>query len=105
MSLPRVLFLLAIAMSGALALPAAEAAPDSNTPKEVFNFALLDHQGRMHELRRMDARAVVLFFTANECPIARQSVTKLRKLREAYATRGVAVLMVNSAPGDDRKSI
>ena len=81
------------------------AAPADPTPKEVLNFAMLDHRGRFHELRRVDGKAVVLFFTANECPIARQCASKLRKLREAYATRGVEVFMVNSAPGDDRKSI
>ena len=75
------------------------------TPKEVLNFALIDHRGRIYELRRSGAQAVVLFFTANECPVARQSASKLRKLREAYSSRGVEVLMVNSNPADDRKSI
>jgi len=84
---------------------ASDASPADPTPKEVLNFALIDHQGRLYEMRRLDAKAVVLYFTANECPVARQSATKLRKLREAYATRGVQVFMVNSAPADDRKSI
>jgi peroxiredoxin len=75
------------------------------TSGEVLNFALLDHRGRMHELRRGGGSAVVLFFTANECPIARQSASKLRKLREAFSERGVSVFMVNSNPADDRKSI
>ena len=75
------------------------------TSGEVLNFALLDHRGRMHELRRVGGSAVVLFFTANECPIARQSASKLRKLREAFSERGVSVFMVNSNPADDRKSI
>src|SRR5262245_14079666 len=72
---------------------------------EVLNFALLDHRGRMHELRRIGGKAVVLFFTANECPIARQSASKLRKLREACSERGVSVFLVKSSPADDRKSI
>ncbi|PYI84802.1 MAG: hypothetical protein DME26_12670, partial [Verrucomicrobia bacterium] len=80
---------------------------DSAPPKsgEVLNFALLDHRGRMHELRRIGGKAVVVFFTANECPIARQSASKLRKLREAFSERGVSVFMVNSSLADDRKSI
>src|SRR5437867_2324466 len=38
--------------------------------EEIINFALLDHRGQSHELRRADARAVVIFFTGNGCPIA-----------------------------------
>src|SRR5262245_48042721 len=86
--------------------PAALADESKPSPSgEVLNFALLDHRGRMHELRRMSGKAVVLFFTANECPIARQSASKLRKLREVFSERGVSVFMVNSNPADDRKSI
>lgn len=72
---------------------------------EVLNFALLDHRGQMHELKRLDARAVVLFFTAVECPVARQSAAKLRELRERYAAQGVQFYLVNASSGDDRKSI
>ena len=72
---------------------------------EVSNFALLDQRGEVYELRRSHAQAVVLFFTANGCPVARQSVAKLNTLREAYASRGVDILLVNSSSGDDRASI
>ncbi len=74
-------------------------------PKEVNNFALLDQRGQMHELRRVGGHAVVLFFTANGCPVARQNVSKLKTLRDLYADRGVSIFMVNSSSGDDRKSI
>jgi len=72
---------------------------------EVANFALYDQRGRLYELRRTDSRAVVLFFTANGCPIARQSAAKLDRMRDAYAARGIDVLLVNSSSGDDRQSI
>src|SRR5437868_2985669 len=72
---------------------------------EVLNIALLDHQGRLHELRRLGGKAVVLFFTANDCPVARQSAGKLRALREKFSERGVSVFMVNSSMADDLKSI
>ena len=81
------------------------ASPLRAAPAEVSNFALFDQRGRMHELRRSNANAVVLFFTMNGCPVARQSASKLNKLREAYAERGVEVFMVNSSTGDDRASI
>lgn len=77
----------------------AESAP------EVSNFALLDHQGKMHELRRMEGKAVVLYFTANGCPVVRQSIPKLKVLREKLAAKGVSLLLVNSSTGDDRTSI
>lgn len=73
--------------------------------KEVSNFALLDQRGQVYELRRTPARAVVLFFTANGCPVARQYATKLETMRGAYAARGVDIVMVNSSTGDDRSSI
>jgi peroxiredoxin len=95
--LPRIL---AAVCCLALASSSARAAID-----EVLNFALLDHRGRMHELRRMDGKAVVLFFTANGCPVARQSAPKLRELKEKFGGRGVQVFLVNANSGDDLKSI
>src|SRR5262249_12360322 len=68
-------------------------------------FALLDSQGKYHELRRTKARAVVLFFTGNGCPVARQSIPKLRELRRKFADQGVVVWMVNSNSQDDRESV
>ena len=72
---------------------------------EVLNFAMLDHRGRLHELRRMGGRAVVLFFTANDCPVARQSASKLKSLRSRFFERGVEIFMVNASMADDRKNI
>ena len=72
---------------------------------EVLNFALIDHHGRLQELRRLGGKAVVLFFTANDCPVARQSASKIRVLRDKFAERGVSVFMVNSSMADDRDSI
>ena len=74
-------------------------------PVEISNFALIDQQGHLHELRRTEARVVVLFFTAIGCPVARQSAAKLNTLREKYAHRGVEVWLVNSSIGDDRAGI
>jgi peroxiredoxin len=74
-------------------------------PKEVPNFAMIDHKGRFHELRRSHAKAVVLFFTANECPVARQSYSRLRKLNKTFASKGVDFWMIDSNSSDDRESI
>src|SRR5262245_13867438 len=72
---------------------------------EVPNFALLDYHGKYYELHRTPARAVVLFFTGNGCPIARQSIPKLRELRRKFADQNVVVWMINSYSQDDRASI
>src|SRR5262249_8961050 len=65
----------------------------------------LDYRGKYYELHRTQARAVVLFFTGNGCPIARQSIPKLRELRRKFADQGVVVWMVNAYSQDDRESI
>ena len=72
---------------------------------EVPNFLLLDSRGSAHELRRAEGKAVVLFFTGNGCPIARQSIPKLRELRKQFGGQGVTFWMVNTYSQDDRASI
>lgn len=106
----RLAFLISAAsVLAAARLPAADASPEAQprmaSSGEVLNFALIDHHGRLHELRRSGGKAVVLFFTANECPVARQSASKVKALRDKYAERGVSVFMVNSSLADDRDSI
>jgi hypothetical protein len=56
-------------------------------------------------LHRTPARAVVLFFTGNGCPIARKSIPKLRELRRKFADQGVVVWMINSYSQDDRAGV
>src|SRR5215510_246363 len=97
------IFFLLVATAG---ICAAEDVQKHETPEgEVLNFALLDHHGRLYELRRMGSKAVVLFFTANDCPVARQSASKLKVLREKYGERGVSIFLVNSSLADSRKYI
>jgi hypothetical protein len=65
------------------------------------NFSLLDYSGKHYEFRRSPARAVVLFFTGSDCPIARQSGSKLQAVADAYGPKGVAVWLVNATPLND----
>lgn len=72
----------------------------------VADFALLDHEGAFHRLYyHSDAEAIVLFVQGNGCPIARSSLPALRALRERFGPRGVAFLMLNANPQDDRAAI
>jgi hypothetical protein len=68
---------------------------------DVLNFSLLDYRGKHYELRRVNARAVVLFFTGAGCPIAMQNAPKLQKLSEELEGKGVVVWMVNATPQND----
>lgn len=98
--------LIGLAVAGVLSLacparadgPEPEANPASG---EVVNFSLLDYRGKHHELRRSNARVVVLHFTGFHCPIARQNVPKLQDLAAAYKDQGVVFWMVNSATAGD----
>jgi peroxiredoxin/mono/diheme cytochrome c family protein len=84
---------------------AGDQAPVASTLSEVPNFALLDLQGRLHELRRSPGKAVVLFFVANDCPVVRQNVSKIRDLSERLTRDGVEFLLVNASPADDARAI
>ena len=97
------LLLLLLSNSVPAAEPGDERAPRRAEPKadEVVTFSLLDYKGKHFELRRAEARVVVLFFTSFGCPTARQSVSKLRSLRGQFATNGVVFWVVNSATQED----
>ncbi|MEN8182190.1 MAG: redoxin domain-containing protein [Myxococcota bacterium] len=84
----------------AVLLPlAASAAGD-----RVENFALLDEQGRFHELYyHSDAEAIVLFVQGNGCPIARNAFPILHELRRELPD--VVFLGLNANPQDDRQSV
>jgi len=85
---------------GALLVAVLCSAPDAVAkPAEVPNFNLPDLNGRNHELRRAEGKVVVLFFTGNGCPIARQSISKLKRLHEQFG-KDVTFWMVNTYSED-----
>jgi len=100
-------FLLAWAMAFCLVSQAADNPRPAHQARgeEVMNFSLLDYKGRSYELRRADVHVVVLFFTQNGCPVARQSIAKLKALRDRFSEQGVAIWLINSSTQDDRESI
>src|SRR2546425_6113490 len=91
----------AIQISALLLVALTASEPGFAKPREVPNFNLLDLNGRNHELRRAEGKAVVLFFTGNGCPIARQSVSKLKRLRERFG-HDVTFWIVNTYANDSR---
>jgi hypothetical protein len=83
----------------ALALCLGASISASAKPPEAPNFNLLDLSGRNRELHRVETRAVVLFFTGNGCPIARQSISKLKKLQNRFS-KDVTFWVVNTYAND-----
>lgn len=74
--------------------------------KRVDNFTLLDHRGEAHELYYYsDARAVVLMVQGNGCPVVRNALPDLSKVRAQYEDQGVRFLMINSNLQDSRETI
>ncbi len=88
---------------GALAAPL----PTHTRTDQVGNFALLDQNGRYHQLYRYSAtaRAVVLFAHSIDCRAMKPSIPALKALRKRYAQREVSVLLINADPRDNRSAL
>ncbi|GMU92950.1 MAG: hypothetical protein AMXMBFR4_20080 [Candidatus Hydrogenedentota bacterium] len=81
-------------------------ASEAGRPVSASNFRLEDHAGASHELYRLsDAKAVVLFFHGNGCPIVRKSVAELRAIRDEYAPQGVTFWFINGNADDRRAEV
>ena len=77
-----------------------------NPGDRVDNFQLLDQNGESHELYYLsDMKAVVIMVHGNGCPIVRNALPTLNKIRDAYQEKGVAFLLLNANLQDDRESI
>lgn len=75
-------------------------------PDYADNFRLIDHTGTSHELHyHTEASAIVLVSHGNGCPIVRGSIPELQAISEAYADKGVKVLLLNSNLQDDRDAV
>ncbi|NQX88431.1 MAG: hypothetical protein HRT77_07185, partial [Halioglobus sp.] len=65
-------------------------------PTELGDFALLDHQGKFHQLSWYgDQNAVVIFVQGNGCPIVRNGAPTLRAIRDEYEHWGITFFMLN----------
>lgn len=72
----------------------------------VDNFQLRDHTGQLHELYpTASGPAVVLMSQGNGCPIVRNAMPALKKLRDDYARFDIPFLLINSNLQDNQASI
>jgi len=93
-------FLLAIGLSASLASWA-----DVST-KKVGDFALLDHKGNFHQLRKYsDSKAVVIISLATHCVDNIEQLAKYRLLRTTWERQGVSFLAIDSSVKDGIKEI
>ena len=61
---------------------------------------VMDLDGRRVEALPLGSGALVLVFTATECPISNRYAPELRRLREKFAARGVAFRLVYPDPAE-----
>lgn len=74
--------------------------------REVGDFALVDHKGVFHQLSRYsDHQAVVLYSYGSNCDVSSGAVDKLSFLRDKYAGRGIAFLMIDAIPSETRADV
>lgn len=72
----------------------------------IGNFALLDHLGNSHELRKYgDSRAVVLISTSAQCLENIDKLPKYRLLRTTWERQGVVFLGIDSSAEDSLSDI
>ena len=75
-------------------------------PDRIGDFALLDHQGKSHQLSWYgDHKAIVIFTQGNDSPVVQNSVRRLKKIRDEFESQSVAFFMLNTVTQDDRLSI
>ncbi|MGI9239154.1 MAG: redoxin domain-containing protein [Verrucomicrobiales bacterium] len=93
----------------ALLLAAPSAIAASEPSPSIENFALIDHEGKFHELdyylRIPDTKGLVVFIQGNGCPLVQKRIPELARLKKAYQKKGILFCMLNANPQDEREEI
>jgi len=93
----------AVASLACLAGPLSEIVAE---PVRVGDFALLDHQGKFHQLGYYgDQQAVVILVQGNGSSVVQRSVPRLQQIRDEFEAQGVAFFMLNPLMQDSRATI
>lgn len=75
--------------------------------RKVADFALHDQKGDFHRLYKYgnSHKVVVLYTQGVACPVVRLNVAALQDLEREFGPQGVAFLMLNANPQDDRAAL
>lgn len=78
----------------------------ANEPNKVGDFALLDHQGKFHQLSYFgDQAAVVIYIHGNESAVVSGDVSRMHALRDEFTEQGVVFFLLNAQMQDSREAI
>jgi len=76
------------------------------SPERIGNFALIDHEGNSHQLRKYgDSKAVVIISTSASCAENIDQLQKYRLMRTTWERQGVTFLGINSSSDDSLEDI
>lgn len=78
-------------------------------PVWIENFALIDHEGKFHELDYYlglpGVEGLVVFIQGNGCPLVQKRVPELNRLAAEYQRKGILFCMLNANLQDTREEI
>ena len=78
-------------------------------PSKVGNFALIDHEGKFHELdyelKKPGVKGLFIFIHGNGCKLVEKRIDKLKELRKEYEDKGISFWMLNANRQDNRAEI
>ena len=76
---------------------------------KVENFALIDHEGKFHELnyylKLPRVKGVVIFIQGNGCPLVQKRIPELDRMRTEFEKRGILFCMLNANLQDELAEI
>ena len=78
-------------------------------PAQAENFALIDHEGKSHELdyylKMEGVKGLVVFVQGNGCPLVQKRIPELNRMKASYQGKGVLFCMLNANLQDSRAEI
>lgn len=76
---------------------------------KVENFALIDHEGKFHELdyylKSPSVKGLVIFIQGNGCPLVQKRIPELNRMSEDFRNKGILFCMLNANRQDERAEI
>ena len=81
----------------------------SERPSKIENFALIDHEGKFHELdyyfKIPGVKGLVIFIQGNGCPLVQKRIPELNRMKEEFEDKGILFCMLNANLQDERDEI